>query len=947
MMTTRATRRLLSIVAFGAAALLAQSADFGASVNRPSSTVLAAAVVPTGSSSVADLGTAGWRVLTSATATQSGAQISTPGFSTSGWLTVANDDAGAPGTEINALLQNGSCPNVFVSTNMKTCFGQMTSVGADTIAQFSVPWWYRTDFTAPPAGQNAKLIVNGVVGKADVWVNGVEVATSGTVAGAYARRVLDITSRLVAGTNSLAIELYPNDPTSMLTLDNVDWTQIPPDNNTGIQFPVQLQTGGPLIVGNAHVNQNTSANLSSSALTVKVDVSNTSGATQTGTVTATVTPPAGSPIVVTQNATVAPNATRTVTFAPASFPGLTIGSPAIWWPYPLGAQPLYTLATSVSQNSVVLSSTTGTFGIRTVTSYLTGASAIAPSGVRAFKINNVPIVVRGGGFGPDLFLRYSAADTAKQISLMKSLGINTIRLEGHLMPDDFYQQLDAAGILINAGYQCCDFWEASTYGAADQATYQLTAQSVGQSLRNHPAVFSFQWSDNNPTASQETLALNGFAAADYPGPFIASAEYKSSPQLGPAGEKEGPYDWVPPLYWYDTTHSSGGDLTNSGGSWGFDSEQSAGNTVPTLDSLRRFLSTADQAALWQTPGANQYHNNYEGTKHTGYAFGTLFNLDASITARYGAWSSLSQYVQEAQVANYENTRAQFEAFIDHSTNTAAPSTGTIYWQLNKGWPTLLWSLYNNDGDQAGAYFGTQTANRALHAIYALDNGTVTLDNLGPTSQAGLTVESKVYNTAGTLLDDRTSSSITLASQQVANRVLTPVVPTQANTVYFVELLLKRSGTLVDRNVYWLPTTRDVINWNKTTGNPQASMKSYANLTALQNLPPATVGATATTVNQAGPAGADRLTTVTISNNSTGPTVGFFLRADIRRGTSGGAELAGDNELQTSVWNGNDITLWPGERQTITVTWRSADLHGASPVVSVSGWNMSKVDIAAG
>ncbi len=39
----------------------------------------------------------------------------------------------------------------------------------------------------------------------------------------------------------------------MLTLDNVDWSQIPPDNNTGIQFPVQLQTGGPLIVGNAHV----------------------------------------------------------------------------------------------------------------------------------------------------------------------------------------------------------------------------------------------------------------------------------------------------------------------------------------------------------------------------------------------------------------------------------------------------------------------------------------------------------------------------------------------------------------------------------------------------------------------------------------------------------------------------------------------------------------------
>jgi exo-1,4-beta-D-glucosaminidase len=442
------------------------------------------------------------------------------------------------------------------------------------------------------------------------------------------------------------------------------------------------------------------------------------------------------------------------------------------------------------------------------------------------------------------------------------------------------------------------------------------------------------------------LALNGFAAADYSGPFISSAEYKSSVQLGPSGEKEGPYDWVPPSYWYDTTHSGGGDLTNSGGAWGYDSEQSAGNTIPTLDSLNRFLSASDESTLWQTPGANQYHNNYEGTKHVGYAFGTCYNLDASITARYGSWSSLTQYVEEAQVANYENTRAQFEAFIAHSTNAAAPSTGTIYWQVNKGWPTLLWSLYNNDGDQAGAYFGVQTADRTLHALYALDTATVTVDNLGATSQAGLTVEAKVYNTAGTLLDDRTSASLSLAAQQVRTGVLTPAVPTTPGTVYFVELLLRRSGTVVDRNVYWLPTTGDVLNWNKTTGSPQATVKSYANLTGLQSLAPASVSASATTVNQAGPAGADRLTTVTITNTSSGPTVGFFLRADVRRGTAAGTELAGDNELQSSMWNGNDITLWPGESQTITVTWQSADLNGATPLISLSGWNVAKSDILA-
>ena len=909
----------------------------------------------TGSTAISDLGAGGWKVLSSATATQTGQQISTPGFSTAGWLSVSNDDADAPGTEIEALLQGGTCPNVFFSTNMKTCFGYMKSIGRDTIKQFAVPWWFRTDFTpALQSGQDAELIVNGVVGAADVWVNGHEVATSATVTGAYTRFTFDVTGLLVSGTNSLAIEMYPNDPTSMYTLDNVDWTQIPPDNNTGIQFPVQLQVGGALIDSNAHVLQANAADLSSSALTVKTDITNTTSSSQTGVVTATITPPgSGTPITVSQSVTVTANSTQTVVFAPGQFPSLTIASPQVWWPYQLGAQPLYTLTTSVSQNSVVANSTSETFGIRTITSYLTaGTSAGAPNGVRAFKVNGVPIVIRGGGFDPNLFLHYSAADTAKQIALMKAMGVNTIRLEGHIMPDDWFQQMDQAGILVNAGYQCCDAWEVyGTLTSAQLSILQLSALTIGQNLRNHPSVFSFQWSDNAPTAQQESVSLAGFSQADFQEPLIASAEYKSSAQLGPAGEKEGPYDWVPPNYWYDTTHFVGGDETNAGGSWGYDSEQSAGDTVPTLDSINRFMSASDQANLWQKPSFNQYHTNYEGTQHSGYNFGTLFNFDTALTNRYGSWPDLATYVQEAQVQNYENTRAQFEAFLDHANNTPVPSTGTVYWQMNKGWPSLLWTLYNNDGDQAGSYFGAQKANEKLHAIYALDNGTVALDNLGGASQSGVSVESKVYNLAGSVLDDQQASNITLASQQVANPVLTPnvpaatVPPTPAQT-YFVELLLRQNGTIVDRNVYWLSTQQDVTNWSRTLGQPQATLSQYSNLLALKTLPQASVSATATTTHQAGPNGADLATTVTITNNSAAPTVGFFLRADVRRGTAAGTELAGDNELQSSIWNDNDVTVWPGESETLTATYSSADLQGATPVISVYGWNMPKIDIAA-
>src|SRR5690349_12865885 len=165
----------------------------------------------TGASDIANLGTSGWKVQSSAVATQTGAQISTPGFSTSTWLPVTNDDAGAPGTEIEALAQNGQCPgdtalqpvnqstsspnSVFFSNNMQLCYGNMTRIGPDSVAAFDVPWWWRTDFTPNlAAGQTATLIVNGIVGSANVWVNGTEEATSATVTGAYTRFTFNLTS---------------------------------------------------------------------------------------------------------------------------------------------------------------------------------------------------------------------------------------------------------------------------------------------------------------------------------------------------------------------------------------------------------------------------------------------------------------------------------------------------------------------------------------------------------------------------------------------------------------------------------------------------------------------------------------------------------------------------------------------------------------------------------
>jgi len=917
---------------------------------------------PTASADTNTVGLGGWQVQSTARATQAPKRVSAPGFPTGTWLHVRPDSAGAVGTEVGALVQTGHCPNVFFSNRMKDCFGYMDTVGPDTIKEFSVPWWFRTDFSAQPRPDRyTDLVVNGVVGQADVWVNGHEVASHDTVQGDFTRYAFDITKLLHRGRNTLALKVYPNDPTKMFTLDNVDWTQIPPDNNTGIQFPIQLHTSGPLALSGAHVVQHDAPDLSTAALTVKADVTNHAPTRWTGKLSATVTTPTGDEIRVSRMVTVGPRKTRTLSFAPSADPQLEIDHPSVWWPYAMGGQPLYGLTTTLTQRGAPPDNESETFGIRTITTRLVGRAPIAPQGSRQFLVNGVPFVFRAGGWSENLFLRYSAANTANQIAMIKNLGLNGIRTEGKQMPDDFYEQLDRAGILVDGGFQCCDAWQlqdSHLTSTHDFAVLANSALTIGQNLRNHPSVMNFSWSDNNPTARQERVSVRGFREADFQDPLIASAEYKGANELGPSGEKEGPYDWVPPSYWYDTTHYDPKDptRTNVGGAWAFDSEASAGQTVPTLDSIKRFLSPREQAKLWKDPDYNQYHANYEAglpniKQNGGYSFGTLHDLDAAIRHRYGPWSSLQQYVEEAQVQNYETQRAEFEAYIDHSTNAKAPSTGIVYWQLNKGWPTLLWDLYNYDFDQAGSYFGAKKANEPLHVLYTYDDGTVSVDNLGALQQSGLSVEARVYAVDGQLLDDQTASGISVNPQGVARELLRPAVPAATTpptpaTTYFVELLLTHAGQVVDRNVYWLSSQHDVVNWRKTRGNPQATMSRYGNLTQLRSLSPATVSVTASTHPDEVADGNDTETDLTITNTSTKPTVAFFLRADVRRGSASGVPEQGDNEVVPIAWSDNDVTLWPGESETLSATYRSSALRGAAPVVSVSGWNVPTVDVPA-
>jgi hypothetical protein len=881
----------------------------------------------------------GWRIQSSATATDPGGVISQPGYSTAGWLPISQ-----PETLMAGLIENGRYPDIFRSTNL----------AAVPAAPFLVNWWYRDEvWLWPRQGQHQFLVMNGVLGRADLWVNGTRVAGQAQLQGAYSRFEYDLTPLLRPGANAIALDVFRNDTsnrTGQLTLDMIDWNPKSPDNWTGLQFAPQLVSDGAVSVRNAHVIQANAADLSSSELTVKTDLRNNTGTDQTVDLTGEITRP-GTHLKVRQRVTVPANTTRTVAMAPAR-----VRHPAVWWPYQMGDQPLYHLDVSAAVRGTVSDSRSEDFGIRTVTSRLTPVTpgqTHGPQGYRQFLINGVPFVVRGGGWSQDLFLRYSPQNVHDQLSYIRNMGLNAIRFEGNFPPEDMFQQMDRMGILAMPGWQCCDKWEQRSSGWSDEikASAANQAANVAAWLRDHPSVFSyFQGSDNEPDPVKEAIFLDAFRAADWSTPQVASAEYKASAQLGPAGAKEGPYNYAPPGYWWDSgpEMNSGGDFTNAGGAFGFDTESSSGNTIPTQDSLNRFLTAGEQDQVWDISSTNGkgsgptlFHtNNY--SDYTAVA--RLGRYNTPLWNRYGHWSDLASYQRVAQAGGYEVTRAQFEAYLGHAKDPVNPSTGLIYWQMNKAWPSLQWELYGYDLDQPGVFFGAQQANEPVHIMYAYDDGSIKAVNLTGQRKSGLRATAEFIDLDGTVKGVQRTDVPSLSTQDVQT-VLRPAVPAGISTTYFLKLTLTQGEQVVSRNVYWLSTKTDQVDFARTIGEGSGAEfvpNGYADLTGLQTLAPAQIRTRAHTERDGG----DLVTTVTVRNVSTSPTVGFMLRADVRRASATGTPLAGDNQVLPILWSQNDLTLWPGESQTITARYSDAALRGARPAVSMTGWNVTQQTLTA-
>ena len=353
------------------------------------------------------------------------------------------------------LIQNNEYPDVFFGRNLFAIDASRFDIG--------ITWWYRSAaFTLPidtKQGDTVQLSFKGINYRANVWVNGVIIASNATIVGTFRYFDFDISSvvNLGGAANVVAVEVtrpfnpgLDGDNGTDLAITFVDWAPQAPDWQGGLIDDVTISVTGPLSLKFPLVNTTLQTG-GAAALDFVVEVTNHATVSVTGAITAVMLAPSGPVLVnVSQSVAFAPNSSTQVVFAHTQFPSLVLLNPTLWWPLQMGTPALHTFSASVAVVGAASDSVSVSVGLRQMSSTIDG------KGHLQLHVNGVPILIRGGGWAPDLFLRSPAERLDAELAYVLDMGLNAIRLEGKFVGEAFFNECDRRGILTLPGmYVLC------------------------------------------------------------------------------------------------------------------------------------------------------------------------------------------------------------------------------------------------------------------------------------------------------------------------------------------------------------------------------------------------------------------------------------------------------------------------------------------------------------
>jgi len=864
-----------------------------------------------------------WQMREEAIAGNHSEQFSSPTFAGTDWYPTT-----VPTTPLATLVRHGIYPDPIIGTNMMKIpdVNEVENKRYDLLKYshlpdhsnpFDRPYWFRTSFQLPSDDQG-KIIwlhLDGINYRADIWLNGKQIADAKDVVGMFERFRLNITKEAkIGGVNTLAVRIhpldFPGDPVyeqldgvngafgpnggdsensknvTMYQAIGWDWTPSVRDRNIGIWQHVWVEATGPVTVRDPagfvdpHWEPNADA-----PITVRGYLDNATPSTVSTKLQVRIEP-IGFPAPSIEMQTTVDSAPGRHEFIlrPSDHHELVIENPHVWWPVTYGDHPLYQLTVTSMVDGKVSGTASSLLGVRTVGSY------ILPSGGRAFLCNGRTLRLTGGAWIADTMLSWSAQRYRDEVRLMAEGNHTVVRVNGCsiMPPEAFFDACDRSGLLV---------WQdlASTSVAGYQGDPKLMITNMTDTIdrmRSHPSLMLWEGENESPPKANWARPIQNFIlpAMDGTRPWVPSS--MSSVPWGPVThmQSHGPYGWVP-IKNYFSMYNHGNGCKNEIGLACPMPMNSVAKSIPDWNQTDEL-----DFPLNKTFGFHDATDRFYNTTHQ------------EIGKNFGPMPDLAEYLWVADLYTGASYRAIFEA-----ANKGRPfNSGTHLWKVNTAWPSMPYQLWDWYLRPNAGYYGMKAACKPLHVQHSLDDNEIQLVSTLPEPQK-LNVKAEIVSPTGAIEVTKEFTVDALAD------ATTPVgsLAEQLNDdkLHFLALTLtETNGVVLDRDVRWVQ--KDQI-W-----------------TTMQTLAPATISATVTKQENKDD---ETSYSVTVENTSSVPAANVWV--EVLKGTQG-------QEVLPSFWSENALTLMPHEKRDLSVRFRTALLEKTEPQLMVEGFNVIPKEIVA-
>ncbi len=269
---------------------------------------------------------------------------------------------------------------------------------------------------------------------------------------------------------------------------------------------------------------------------------------------------------------------------------------------------------------------------------------------------------------------------------------------------------------------------------------------------------------------------------------------------------------------------------------------------------------------------------------------------------YGAPTGIADFCKKAQMLNMEGPKALMEAWQSNR------GSGVLVWMSHPAWPSMICQTYDYYYEPTAAYFAFKKGCEPIHILWRADNEKVQVANNTQQALKDAKAIVSVYGMDGTKVDEFEATVNVPANDVVDVKVMS--YPANISKVHFLKMvLLDAQGKEISSNFYWRSS-------------------EYLDYNELANMAEARVNVQAEEKEKDG----KRVVIVNLDN--TGKDVALMFRMLLVNKKTG-------ERVLPALYEDNYLSLVPGEKRTVTITFDPAVAGEGALELMVEGWNLSE------